>query len=61
MEKEFSIGKVSFSEEMPEESKLWLNRLVESILLKELDLDSSIEAKLIDYSTKSSFGGKYEK
>jgi hypothetical protein len=60
MDKEFTIGKVSFSEEMPEESKLWLERLVERILLKELDLDPSIEAKLISYSTKS-FGGKYEK
>ncbi|QQZ09417.1 hypothetical protein [Heyndrickxia vini] len=61
MEKEFSIGKVSFSEEMPEESRLWLDRLVERILLKELDLDPSIEAKVISYSTKSSFGGKYER
>ncbi|SEP61612.1 hypothetical protein SAMN05216232_0361 [Virgibacillus subterraneus] len=52
MEKEFSIGKVSFSEEMPEESKLWLERLVERIILKELDLDPSVEAKLISHSTK---------
>ncbi|WP_176167196.1 hypothetical protein [Mesobacillus jeotgali] len=50
MEKKFSIGKVSFSQEMPEESKLWLERLVERILLKELDLDASTEAKLISYS-----------
>jgi hypothetical protein len=60
VEKEFSIGKVSFSEEMTEESKLWLDRLVERILIKEIDLDPSIEAKLISHSSKS-LGGKYEK
>lgn len=27
MDKEFTIGKVSFSEEMPKESRQWLERL----------------------------------
>lgn len=57
MENKFSIGKVSFSQEMPEESKLWLERLVERVLLKELNLDASTEAKLISYSLKK-FGGQ---
>lgn len=60
MDKEFTIGKVSFSEEMPKESRQWLERLVERLLLKELDLDPSLEAKLISYSTKS-LGGQNEK
>lgn len=60
MVKEFTIGKVSFSEDMPKESRQWLDQLVERVILKELDLDPSIEAKLISYSTKS-LGGKYEK
>jgi len=56
VDKEFTIGKVSFSEEMPKESRQWLDHLVERLLLKELNLDPSIEAKLISYSTKSSGG-----
>ncbi|PEQ84671.1 hypothetical protein CN481_22145 [Bacillus sp. AFS006103] len=54
MDKEFTIGKVLFSEEMPKESRQWLDHLVGRLLLKELNLDPSIEAKLISYSTKSS-------
>ncbi|MGD6874217.1 hypothetical protein ACQCU1_18810 [Sutcliffiella horikoshii] len=59
MEKKYTIGKVSFSQEMPDASKLWLERLVERILLRELDVDVSTEAKLINYSTKK-LGGKNE-
>lgn len=58
MKEQFTIGKISFSQEMPEESELWLDRLVERILLKELNIEATLEAKLISHLIKENISNR---
>lgn len=47
MKIDLKIGKVTFSEELPKESKLWLERLIEKILLNEISTDLTLQASIL--------------
>ncbi|MEK5325745.1 hypothetical protein [Aeribacillus sp. FSL M8-0254] len=50
MKTDLKIGKVTFSEELPKESRLWLERLIEKILLNEISTDVLLQASLLSRS-----------
>lgn len=53
METDLKIGKVTFSEELPKESRLWLERLIEKILLNEISTDVLLQASLLSRSMEN--------
>ena len=53
MKTDLKIGKVTFSEELPKESRLWLERLIEKILLNEISTDVLLQASLLSRSTEN--------
>jgi hypothetical protein len=50
---DLKIGKVTFSEELPKESKLWLERLIEKILLNEISTDLTLQASILVRNMKN--------
>ncbi|KFL17142.1 MULTISPECIES: hypothetical protein [Bacillales] len=53
MKTDLKIGKVTFSEELPKESRLWLERLIEKILLNEISTDVLLQASLLSRSMEN--------
>lgn len=46
------ITKITYSQDLPEESAIWLQKLITKLLINELDIDNSIKAKLIESSDR---------
>ncbi|MED5074062.1 hypothetical protein P9857_08715 [Anoxybacillus geothermalis] len=53
MKTDLKIKKVTFSEELPKESRLWLERLIEKILLNEISTDVLLQASLLSRSMEN--------
>ncbi|UOQ44068.1 hypothetical protein MUN89_19735 [Halobacillus salinarum] len=41
------ISKITYSQDLPGESAIWIQKLVTKLLINELDIDLSVKAKLL--------------
>jgi hypothetical protein len=42
------ISKITYSQDLPAESLVWLQKLITKLLINELDIPISLKAKLLD-------------
>jgi hypothetical protein len=45
---ESRISKITYSQDLPAESAVWIQKLMTKLLMNELDIDHSVKAKLLE-------------
>lgn len=50
--KQSRITKITYSQDLPDESAIWVQKLITKLLMNQLDIDHSIKAKLLESSDR---------